>query len=110
MESDMEKCTVIVDARDRFSCTAECLDVLLANSPEAAEIIAVFGGAPPHLRASWVERYGDRVRFIFREGYLNQAQARNIALREVKTRLAAVIDNDNVVYPGWLGALITCQQ
>ena len=110
MEGDMEKCTVIVDARDRFSCTAECLDVLLANSPEAAEIIGVFGGAPPHLRASWVERYGDRVRFIFREDYLNQAQARNIALREVKTRLAAVIDNDNIAYPGWLGALITCQQ
>ena len=41
----MEKCTIIVNARDRFSCTAECLEGLLANSPEAQEIIGVFGGA-----------------------------------------------------------------
>jgi glycosyltransferase involved in cell wall biosynthesis len=106
----MEKCTIIVNARDRFSCTAECLEGLLANSPEAQEIIGVFGGAPKHLQASWTERFGDRVRFIFEERFLNQAQARNIALRAAKTRLAVVIDNDNVVYPGWLHALITCQQ
>ena len=106
----MEKCTIIVNSRDRYSCTAECLDALLRHSPEAHEIIGVFGGAPQHLRASWVAQYGDRVRFIFKEGYLNQAQARNLALREVKTRLAVVIDNDNIVRPGWLSALIACQR
>jgi hypothetical protein len=106
----MEKCTIIVNARDRFSCTAECLDVLLTNSPEAQEVIGVFGGAPKHLRASWTARFGKRVRFIFKDDYLNQAQARNLALREATTRLAAVIDNDCIVFPGWLGALIACQQ
>ncbi len=106
----MEKCTIVVNARDRFSCTTECLDGLLANTPEGQEIIGVFGGAPKHLQASWLDRFGERVRFIFKENFLNQAQARNLALREVKTRLAVVIDNDNITYPGWLDALITCQQ
>lgn len=110
IDADSDRCTIIVDARDRYSCTVECLDKLLANSPEAQEIIGVFGRVPKHLRAMWIDRFGDRVRFIFKEDYLNQAQARNIGLRETKTRLAVVIDNDNIVYPGWLSALITCQQ
>ena len=53
MVTDVDECTIIVDARDRYSCTAECLSVLLANSPEAQEIIGVFGGAPKHLQAMW---------------------------------------------------------
>ena len=41
----MEKCTIIVDARDRFSTTTKCLDTLLANTPEPHDLIVVMGGA-----------------------------------------------------------------
>jgi len=106
----MERCTMIVNARDRFSTTTQCLETLFANTPEPFDLIVVMGGAPEHLKRAWQERFGESTRFIFRPTFLNQAQARNLGLQAATTRLAVCMDNDNFVRPGWLTALITCQQ
>lgn len=106
----MERCTIVVDARDRFSTTTRCLETLLANTPEPHDLIVVIGGASEHLKREWTGKFGSRARFIFRPEFINQAQARNIGLREAKTRLAALLDNDNFVRPGWLTAMLECQQ
>lgn len=106
----MERVTIIVDARDRFSTTTKCLDTLFANTPQPIDVIAVIGGAPEHLKREWQAKFSDRARFIFKDQFINQAQARNIGLRETKTRLAVQMDNDNFVRPGWLEALVRCQQ
>ena len=109
-EYAMEKCTISVNARDRFSTTAQCLETLLANTPEPHDLIVVIGGAPERLKREWTETFGRKARFIFRSEFLNQPQARNIGLREAKTRLAVLMDNDNFVRPGWLMALLECQR
>lgn len=106
----MEKCTIIVNTRDRFSSTTRCLETLIANTPTPYELIVVMGGAPERLKEEWLAKFGAQAKFIFRPEFLNQAQARNIGLREAKTRLAVVIDNDVYVRPGWLEALVQCQQ
>lgn len=106
----MERCTIVVNARDRFSIMASCLQTLFANTPEPLDLIVVVGGAPEHLRQQWLAQFGDKGRFIFTEHFLNQAQARNIGMREAKTRLAVLLDNDNFVRPGWLEALVCCQK
>ncbi|PIQ84095.1 MAG: hypothetical protein COV75_04020 [Candidatus Omnitrophica bacterium CG11_big_fil_rev_8_21_14_0_20_63_9] len=106
----MERVTIIVDARDRFSTTTKCLETLFANTPQAIDVIVVIGGAPEHLKREWQTAFGNRARFIFKDQFINQPQARNIGLREAKTRLAVQIDNDNFVRPGWLEALVRCQQ
>ena len=105
----MECCTIIVDGRDRFSTTTACLETLYANTPEPFDLIVVLGGVPEQLQAEWIKRFGERATFIFRPGFLNQAQARNIGLRQTKTKFAVLIDNDNFVQPGWLSALLRCQ-
>ncbi len=103
-------CTVIVSARDRFSPTARCLENLFANTPEPVEYIAVIGGAPEAFRRALQAKYGERVRLIFENRFLNCAEARNLGLRAAKTRMAACLDND--VYPraGWLSPLLRCQE
>jgi hypothetical protein len=103
-----EKCTVCVVLRDRFSPTFRCLDDILKNTPDPYELLVVLGGAPSGLRRKLQEKYGHKARFIFEERFLNQAQYRNIALRETKTPLAVLMDNDVFVRPGWLTALIRC--
>jgi hypothetical protein len=40
----MERCTIVVDVRDRFSCLAECLDRLIEETPEPHDLIVVAGG------------------------------------------------------------------
>ena len=98
----MERCTIIVDARDRFSTTTRCLETLIANTPQPYDLIVVLGGAPEHLKKAWMAQFGDRAGFIFRPDFLTQPQARNLGLRAATTRLAVVMDNDNFVRPGWL--------
>lgn len=110
MSGAAERCTVIVDARDRFSTTAACLRTLFANTTEPFDLIVVMGGAPEHLKAAWLAEFGDKGTWIFRPEFINQAQARNIGMRAAKTRLAVLMDSDNFVRPGWLGALVRCQQ
>lgn len=103
-------CTVIVSARDRFSPTGPCLDNLFAHTPEPVDFIVVLGGAPQEFQTEMAEKYGARATFIFRDRFLNCAEARNLGLRAAKTKLAACLDND--VYPraGWLPPLIRCQE
>ena len=106
----MERTTIVVDARDRFSPMVGCLDRIAACTPEPHEVIVVAGGAPERLRGEWQRRFGDRVGFIFEPRFLNQAQARNIGMRAATTRLAVLMDDDVLVRPGWLGALLDCQR
>ena len=96
-------------ARDRFSTLAGCLRVLRERTPEPHDLIVVVGGAPEARRRAWLDEFGDGVRWIFRPEFLNQAQSRNIGLREVRTRLAVTMDDDVMVRPGWLSALLRCQ-
>jgi glycosyltransferase involved in cell wall biosynthesis len=105
----METCSIIVNVRDRFSAMTACLNALMAHTPPQHELIVVAGGAPRSLCGAWVRDFGDRVRFLFRPDFLNQAQARNIGLRAATTRLAVVMDNDVYVRSRWLEPLIQCQ-
>jgi glycosyltransferase involved in cell wall biosynthesis len=106
----MERSSIIVDTRDRFSSLSGCLERLHECTPEPHDLIVVMGGAPERLRSQWQRRFGDRVRFIFEPSFLNQAQARNIGMRAATTRLAVLMDSDVLVRPGWLRALLDCQR
>lgn len=103
-----EKCTVCVVLRDRFSTTFRCLDDLIKNTPEPYDLLVILGGTPSGIRQKLQKKYGHKARFIFEERFLNQAQYRNIALRETQTPLVAILDNDVYVRSGWLTALIQC--
>ncbi len=106
----MEKTTLVVTVRDRFSTTQRCLDALLKHTELPYDLLVVFGGTPPGMQADLTTRYGDKAQFTFQEGLMNPAQSRNLGLRMAKTRLAVLIDNDVYVRPGWLESLVRCQQ
>ena len=106
----MERCAIVVNVRDRFSCLAECLERLIAETPEPHDLIVVVGGASDRIRNDWLRRFGDRARFIFEPHFLNQAQARNIGLRAATSRFAVVMDSDVFVRAGWLKGLLDCQR
>ena len=101
--------TVIIVVRDRFSTTAGCIESVLKNTPPPFDLIVVCGGAPKHVKAALQGRFGDKAKFIFEPELLNASESRNVGLRAAKTRLAALLDNDVLVRPGWLEALLRCQ-
>lgn len=105
----MEPITIIVNPRDKFSTTENCLECLIAQTVLPHELIVVAGGVPERLRTRWRRRFENQARFVFEDSFLNQAQTRNIGLRMTRTSSAVFIDNDVYVRSGWLEGLVRCQ-
>ena len=105
----MEKTTLVVTTRDRFSTAERCLDNLLKQTPEPFDLLVVLGGTPKFIEERIRNKFGTRARWVFEPNFLNTAQARNRALKLVETRLAIFLDTDVFVRPGWYEPLVKCQ-
>lgn len=99
--------TVVVVPRERFSTTPVFFDGLLANTADDVALVYVEGGGPGLARDAPAFRHRrGRVDVVRREHYLSPNEARNLGFAHVDTKYAAFIDNDVVVEPGWLEALV----
>ncbi len=108
-----KQCSIIVVPRDKFSTTESCLETLFkitTERDEVSEVILILGGAPKEIRDRLKKRFSEKVRFIIEDRFLNPSESRNIGLRNCKTPLAILMDNDVYVRPDWLGALLGCQR
>jgi hypothetical protein len=50
------------------------------------------------------------LRLLSVDDYLSPNQARNVAWREVRTKYTVFLENDMLVTPGWLDALVQCAE
>ena len=82
---------------------------MVRNTAEPYALLVVMGGVPEHLKQNWRARFGDQVRWLFEPTFLNPSEYTNIGLREIRTRLAVLMENDVYVHRGWLEPLIQCQ-
>src|SRR5574342_637715 len=74
-------------------------------------LVYVDGNAPARIGRRiqrMIRRHGDTL--IRTDWYLRPTHARNLGFREVDTRYAVFLDNDVVVTPGWLEALVRCAE
>jgi GT2 family glycosyltransferase len=101
--------TVIVVHRERFSFAAQSLESIYAHTDTPFSLIYVDAGSPPRV-ARYLKEQASRKGFtlIRVDEYLTPNQARNLAIRQASTEYVVFIDNDVVVTPGWLGALVSC--
>lgn len=105
--------TLIVTQRDRFSLTQPSLASILADyAAYPFHLICIDGNSPPAV-AQYLQAQAARYPFLTlmrQERYLRSNQARNLALALMQSDYAAdyvmFLDNDVVVHPGWLGALV----
>lgn len=106
---DSPNVTIVVVPRERFSCTQESLESILKFTTIPYELVYVDGGSPVHIR-KYIEDQAKINHFevIRKNFYLSPNQARNIGLREVKTKYLVFYDNDVVVTKGWLKAMVDC--
>ncbi|MBD2305752.1 glycosyltransferase [Chroococcidiopsis sp. FACHB-1243] len=103
--------TIVVAPRERFSYARQSLESIYANTCIPFELIYVDGNSPTE-----VQRYLEAVaqekgfQLIRTSYYLFPNRARNLGLARVNTKYVAFIDNDVIVSPGWLEALIQCAE
>jgi GT2 family glycosyltransferase len=106
---NLDDVTVVVVPRDHFSDTRESLESIFACSPAGCPVVYVDGGSPPRIAAWLREQSRTRPFELLRfDRYLTPNQARNLGAAGVGTRHVVFIDNDVVVAPGWLPALVEC--
>lgn len=103
--------TIVVVPRERFSCTQASLESIYAYTDFPFKLIYVDGNSPAKVR-QYLENQAREKHFeIIRTNYyLSPNHARNIGLSRVDTKYLVFVDNDVIVSPGWLTALVNCAE
>jgi len=105
-ESDV---TMVVVPRERFSQIPRSLESIYAGTETPFHLVYVDGGSPAGIqRYLQVESKRRGFRLIRSERYLAPTEARNLGLAEAHGKYVVFIDNDVLVRPGWLRALVRC--
>jgi len=103
--------TIVVVPRERYSLLDRCLASVAANTASPHHVVCVAGGAPPHAEAFLRQVCEERgYELILESELLSPNEARNLGLARATTRYVAFLDNDVVVAPGWLEALVACAE
>jgi GT2 family glycosyltransferase len=103
------KVTIVVVPRERFSFTQQSLESIYEHTQFPFKLVYVDGNSPAHVRR-YLEKMSQEKGFqiVRTDYYLSPNRARNIGLDYVDTEYAVFFDNDVVVTPGWLEALVDC--
>jgi GT2 family glycosyltransferase len=103
--------TIVVTPRERFSLTRAALEALYLHTEPPFHLIYVDGGSPPRVRRYLDEQAREKGFDLLRsDGYLAPNRARNLVRPRLRTKYVVFIDNDVVVSPGWLTALVRCAE
>jgi glycosyltransferase involved in cell wall biosynthesis len=101
--------TIAFVPRETFSQTQRALETMYASTTGPFELVCIDGGSPRPIKKYLEDAARDKGFTLIRtEAYLAPNQARNLALEHVKTEFVAFVDNDSLVAPGWLDALLRC--
>ena len=111
MPQQAPRATVAFVPREQFSTTERCLETLIKRTAEPFELVVVDGGSPPNVR-QYLQAAASKHGFtlVRSEEFLTPNQARNLALPHVQTKHVVFVDNDVLVSPGWLTALVDCAE
>jgi GT2 family glycosyltransferase len=111
LSSEQPLVTIVVVPRERFSCTRQSLESVFAHTQFPYKLIYVDGNSPAPVRR-YLEQQAEAKGFqlLRTEHYLYPNQARNLGLSQVETEYVVFLDNDVIVSPNWLTALVQCAE
>jgi len=103
--------TVVVVPRERFSCSQASLESIYEHTQIPFHLVYVDGNSPPVVQRYLADKAKEKQFHLIRtDYYLHPNQARNLGAAVVQTPYLVFVDNDVIVTPGWLTALITCAE
>jgi GT2 family glycosyltransferase len=106
-----QRVTIAVVPRERFSFAIQSLQSVLTHRNPDTELIYVDGGSPPLVRQFLEQRAARHgFRLISTERYISPNAARNLAAAHTHTKYLALVDNDVLVSPSWVDALVDCAE
>jgi len=97
--------------RERFSLAARSLASIYEHTDMPFALVYVDAGSPVWVKRHLARQARERgFELIRTDHYLSPNQARNLGLARVRTKYAVFMDNDVVVAPGWLSAMVRCAE
>lgn len=109
MTDKAARATIVITPRERFGVAVESLTSLAEHTPSGASVIYIDGASPRSVAAD-LDRIARDYGFTYKrfDHFLSPNEARNIGQRLAETDYVVFIDNDVIVSPGWLDALVAC--
>jgi GT2 family glycosyltransferase len=103
--------TLVVTPRERFSYACNSLKSIYEHTTMPFRLVYVDGNSPAKVQ-QYIQAEAETKGFeILRtDYYLFPNQARNLGLTRVDTKYVVFVDNDVIVSPGWLEALVQCAE
>jgi GT2 family glycosyltransferase len=109
--AEQPQVTIVVVPRERFSCTRQSLESVFAHTQLPYKLIYVDGNSPAPVRRYLEQQAAAKgFKLLRTESYLYPNQARNLGLAQVDTPYVVFLDNDVIVSPNWLTALVRCAE
>lgn len=105
---NMPSVTVGVVPRERFTLQAKCIKRILENTSVPFKLVVVDCNSPDRYRKELedvVKGHGN-VTIIRRDHFLTVNQARNLIIKACKDDYLCLMENDCMVYEGWLKHMI----
>jgi GT2 family glycosyltransferase len=103
--------TIVVVPRERFSCAQRSLESIYEHTTLPFKLVYVDGNSPAKLQQYLEDQAREKaLQWVRTHNYLYPNQARNLGLAHVNTRYVVFVDNDVIVSPGWLEALVGCAE
>ena len=107
--SEEPRVTIVMTARERHSLTEASLDGIARETTTPYRLMYVDCAAPAWLRSELEARATEwRLEIVRFEEPLWPQQARHRVVNRIMTDYVVFIDNDVLVEPGWLEALVAC--
>ncbi len=101
--------TIVVVPRERFSYAEKSLESIYQHTTLPFKLVYVDGNSPRSVRRYLQKKAAAEAFTLLRtDVYLYPNQARNLGLQAVDTPYVVFVDNDVIVSPGWLEALVDC--
>jgi GT2 family glycosyltransferase len=105
------KVTIVVVPRERFSYTSRSLESIYEHTDIPFSLVYVDGGSPGRIKRYLAQQARlKNFKLIRTEHYLSPNQARNLGFQQIETKYVVFVDNDVLVSPGWLKALVDCAE
>lgn len=110
-KTSQAKVTIVITPRDRFGVALESLKSVIAYTGRPYELVYVDAGGPAALARDLKKICSDNgFVYIRHPTILKPNEARNIGIRATRTPYIAFLNNDVIVSPGWLSAMVTCAE
>ncbi|BDA67177.1 glycosyl transferase family 2 [Rivularia sp. IAM M-261] len=103
--------TIVVVPRERFSYTKQSLESIYDCTTVPFKLIYVDGNSPAKVHQYLQEQAQEKnFELVRTDYYLSPNHARNMGLAKVSTKYVVFLDNDVIVSPNWLEALVQCAE